>query len=212
MQTCRSTNSNRKIPGFTMLELLVVVGLALLVLTLVFGTLFYGGKSAAKTRAEIVKKSEVLKQFHRIRFQLLNLYKPQRGALLLGEEGMKVRNSEVYFVTTTLKYSKGVGEAGYRMMTDSNGNKYLAYTEFPYPRKEDERFAVNNQLDKWHVASTLIQGLTVEYKKRGEWVKEWDDKSPPGSIRVILWYEGEDVERTLIPYTFMVVPGIESVF
>ena len=211
MQTCHYTNSNNKIRGFTLLEVIVVIGLAVMVLTLVYGTLFYGGKNAARARAEIVKKNEILKQFHRIRFQLLDLYLPDSGVSLQGEEGTQVRRSELYFITSSLKYHKGVGEVGYKMLTDSDGSEYLGYTEFPYPR--EDRFAVNNQLDKWNVASPLIKGFTVEYKQGADWVKEWQEKTAPDSIRVILWYEGEEIEREtqLMPYTFMVSPGITSV-
>lgn len=211
MQTCRYINSNNRNRGFTLLEVIVVIGLSVMVLTLVYGTLFYGGKNAAKARADIVKKNEILRQFHRIRFQLLNLYTPDSGVSLQGEEGIREYRSELYFITSSLKYNKGVGEVGYKMMTDSDGSEYLGYTEFPYPR--EDRFAVNNQLDKWYIASPLIKGLTVEYLQGADWVNKWKEKKPPESIRVILWYEGEVTGREpeLLPYTFMVSPGVTSV-
>ena len=83
-----SARNKKTTTGFTLIETLAVVGLSLVVIIIVSGALFYGARSSARARAGIIKKQEVLKQFHRIRFQLLNLYKSD-GDVLVGEEGAK---------------------------------------------------------------------------------------------------------------------------
>jgi len=199
----------RKSRGFTLFEVIIMVALTVLVMTLVYTTLYYGGRSTARTRVNILKKQDILKQFHQIRFQLINLYHSD-GICLEGKEGRTERKSEVYFLTTSLKYRKGVGEVGYKMITDYDGKTYLAYTEFPYAR--ENRFALNNHMDKWYVASEMIKGFTAEYRSPTGWAKAWDGKNPPRKIRITLWYKEEADDKTLTPYRFIVTPGIKSVF
>lgn len=211
--SCRCTSSNfnnRRFRGFTLFEVLLVIGLTLLVLTLVFSILYYSGRTTARTRAGIVMKSDLMKQFHQIRYQLINLYKTKSGETLLGEEGTKARRSELYFLTTSLKQRRGVGEVGYKIITDYDGSNYLAYTEFPYPR--ERRFAANNSQDKWKPASRLIHGFTVEYELNRQWKKNWKYDDPPTRIKVTFWYRQDENDKTLTPFSFIVVPGIKSVF
>jgi len=211
--SCRYTSSNfrkSRCQGFTLIEVLLVIGLTLLVLTLVFSSLYYTGRSTARTRAGVVMKGDLMKHFHQIRYQLINLYKPKDGETLTGVEGTKARKSELYFLTTSLKQRKGVGEVGYKIITDYDGTDYLAYTEFPYPR--ERRFALNNSQDKWKPASRLIQGLTVEYDLNREWKKSWKYDEPPSRIRITFWYRQDENDKTLTPFSFIVVPGIKSTF
>ncbi|MCD4784620.1 MAG: hypothetical protein K8T10_12435 [Candidatus Eremiobacteraeota bacterium] len=187
-----------------------MIGLTLLVLTIVFTSLFYSGRTTARTRAGIVMKSDLMMQFHQIRFQLLNLYKQKNGETLIGVEGTRARKGEVYFLTTSLKQRKGVGEVGYKIITDYDGTDYLAYTEFPYPR--ERRFAFNNSQDKWKPVSRLIQGLTVEYELNRQWKKSWKYDDAPSRIKVTFWYSQDENDKTLTPFSFIVVPGIKSIF
>lgn len=202
-------NRSKQINGFTLFEVLATVGLAVLIMVIITASLFFGGRSAARTRTSIVKKQEVLKQFHDIRFQLLNLYNSNETSLL-GEEGSQDKASEIYFITTSLKFSGTVGEVGYKILYDDADEPYLAYIEFPYPR--EIRFAYHNTSDKWFISSTIIRGLTVEYLVQNEWVKEWKKNEPPEKIRVTLWYLEDETQEELYPYTFIVTPGIKSVF
>lgn len=213
VRTCPSTNfiKHRKSPGFTLIETVAVVGLSLLVMTIVCLALYYGARSSAHARVGIVNKQDILKQFHRIRFQLLNLYLPASGGeVLTGEEGAQEDRSEIYFVTSSLVNNRTIGEAGYKIMQDYNGDTYLAYSEFPYPR--DIRFALKNENDKWIPISAVVKGMSIEYLQNGLWFKEWKKDDPPSKIKITLWYKESEEDQELTPYSFIVIPGISSVF
>lgn len=193
-----------------MLEVIVAVSLTIFILTAVYSTLYYAGKSTAQTRAQTLKKQEIMKVFFQMRRQLVNLYGNKEQASLLGIEGLSPKESEIYFITTGPMNSAGVGEVGYKIKREYEETPSLYYTEFPYPRLKDP-FAYNNVRDKWHPVSTIIKGFQAEYESQNEWFREWKKKELPDSIRITLWYE-EEPGGNLASYTFTVVPGLKSSF
>lgn len=217
IRTFRFTSSGCKRSGFTFLEMIIVVALAVMTLSAVYATLYFSSRSAAYARVDIIKKQELMKQFHRIRRQLINIYTNDRGPILLGQKTQKERCNELYFVTTTMENNQGIGEVGYKIIEDYDGNRYLAYTEFPYPREEN-RFAPNNlnsQMDKWRPCSMLIKEFLVEYKKDKndiDWLEEWTDDGAPERIRITFYYKDQEDDEKLTPYSFIVVPGIKTSF
>jgi hypothetical protein len=189
--------------------MILVVALTVMVLVMTYATLYFSGSSSARTRATILKKQEILKQFHEIRFQLINMAK-SNGPCLHCEPGTDPQRYELYFLTNSMKYSSGVGEVGYKITKDRDGNTHLAYTEFPYPRTH--RFALSNPEDKWTVCSEIIKGLDVEFGQKNMEQKEWTTEEIPTRIKITFWYEDDENEGKLIPYTFMVVPGLKTDF
>lgn len=205
------TISSYRERGFTLLEVVVVIAIALLALTAVYVSLYYGGKSSARTRVNILKKQELMKQFFQMRRKLTNLYHDTDGASLLGEKGTRERTDAIYFLTSSLEKYRTVGEVGYRIERDYRGNSYLAYTEFPYPR-QDNRFAAANPQDEWKPASRLIKKMKVEYESANQWSDEWKSDQLPQKIRITFWYRENDGDEELTPFSFIVAPGASSVF
>lgn len=201
-----------------MMEIIVVIALALIVLLASFTTLYYSGRSSAETRTAALRKQELLKQFHQIRFQLINLYQPEEGPALEGIPGVQARHNELYFVTTQISGGRGVGEVGYKIEKDYRGNQYLAVVEFPFPRNEDERFdyiTPSRYKPDWKVASALIKEFQVEYEAGNQWIDRWDSEELPDRIRITFWYrENEEDEdpAELQKYQFVVVPGLKNLY
>jgi hypothetical protein len=190
----------------------LVVGLALFLLTTVGASLYFTSRSTARTRARVLKKQELMKHFNQLRRQLINLYKGNEGACLLGMQGYSEKENELYFLTASMSGQQGVGEVGYRIQKDAEGRGRLEYTEFPFPREKTRRFATLNPQDKWNTISTVIQGLQVEYEQTNRKFDEWKRDDPPDKIRITFWYQEDEGDDQLMPFTFLVVPGIKSVF
>ncbi len=196
--------------GFTFIEVVIVIAIALIVLLAVGTALYMGSRSCAETRRNTIEKYELLKQFYVMRRQLINLYKdPSHKESLWGTQGIKNGESEIYFLTSSLNKYPTVGEVGYRIMRDEKGNSYLAYIEYPYPR-QDERFSFKNFDNKWEVASYLIKKMEIEYEDSNKWLKEWKMKRLPNRVKITFWYKSN--EENLKQYTFVVVPGMKSLF
>ncbi|MCE1247741.1 MAG: prepilin-type N-terminal cleavage/methylation domain-containing protein [Firmicutes bacterium] len=213
-QTCRYTNSAFKLyrthsRGFTLFEVIIVLALTVAVLVMAYSALYFSSSSSAKTRALVLKKSEILKIFHEMRFQIINTAKSS-GPCFHCEEGTEAHRYELYFLTNSLKYTTGVGEVGYKIIKDKNGDPHLAYTEFPYPRTH--RFALSNPEDKWTNCSDIIKGLDVEFGQKNMEQKEWTSDDLPGRVKVTLWYESDEEEGKLLPYTFIIIPGLKTEF
>jgi type II secretory pathway pseudopilin PulG len=198
--------------GFTLLEMILVIAMTLLIMSTLATTLYYSGRSSAQTRSKMLKKQELMKYFHQIRFQLINLYKTKEGPALLGEEGTREKNSALYMITPSMLNYRGVGEVGYKIQRDENGKPYFAYTEFPYPRNEITRFSFLNHETKWRRASNLIEEFQVEYGNANQWSKEWRTKELPEKVRIVFWYKESEQDEKLQPFTFIAVPGLRSVF
>ncbi|MFP4498986.1 MAG: PilW family protein [Vulcanimicrobiota bacterium] len=213
MLNCQFLNLdyNKRQQGFTLLEVIITVGLALMTLAAVYSALYFGSQGSAETRVNIAKKQVLMRQFYILRRQLINIYSAEGGEVLLGEQGTAPRASELYFVTSDLENYQSIGEVGYKIEKDENGQNYLAYTEFPYPRTGN-RFAKFNYQDEWKKASIVIQGFEVEYETQNLWRNEWKDSQLPDKIRVTFWYRENEQDPELSPYTFIVVPGIKSIF
>jgi prepilin-type N-terminal cleavage/methylation domain-containing protein len=201
----------RRTSGFTFIEVIVAISVALVVVLAVYFSLYQGTRSMSHTRVAILKKQELMKTFYRMRHQLLNLYDKEEGESLLGESGLQERHSELYFLTTTPDKSRGVGEVGYKIMKDEDGISYLAYTEFPYPRIEN-RFALNNRQDKWEEFSRLVKEFQVEYETNNLWHKEWKQNELPDKIKITLYYVEDEESDKMTEFSFIVVPGKKSLF
>jgi prepilin-type N-terminal cleavage/methylation domain-containing protein len=206
------TKSGSKKSGFTLVEVVVAIAVALVVVLAVYFSIYHGSRSMSRTMTKTMRKQELMRIFHRMRRQLINLYEKEEGENLVGEEGIQERQSELYFLTTSPDRYQGVGEVGYRIIKDEDGDTYLAYTEFPYPRM-DVRFALNNPQDKWQEFSRLVKELKVEYESGNQWSNEWKRKELPDRVRITLYYEDEDNEDgDMEEFSFIVVPGIKSLF
>jgi hypothetical protein len=153
-----------------------------------------------------------------MRRQIINLYEAGEGATVLGIKGTTPREDEIYFITSSMSRHQGVGEVAYRIKRDEQGRPRLEYSEFPYARQSVRRFAAVNPLDEWYPAASIIHGLEVEYQSTNQWRDQWDQDELPDKIKITLWYVDDDLDETtdtvegLRPYTFIVVPGIKSIF
>jgi len=186
--------------GFTLLEIVITVFLASIVLVLGFTSLYLSSSSSTDRRLSLYKEREQAKIFSMIRNQLLSLYSSsRRNASLEGLKGIEERNDELHFFTASPLYNNGIVEAGYSIVANEDGNKYLAYREFPYVSKD--KF----QEGKWTKISGIIDGMTIEYEESGMRFREWKNTELPEKIRITL-YSKDDY------FSFSVVPGIKSNF
>lgn len=219
IRSCPFTSSgSKRSRAFTLVEVIVVVAVVLILMALITSSLYMGSRGIARTRARVVQKQEIMKHFHQMRRQLINLHQPEKGASLLGVKGVADKEDEIYFVTTSLNRYQSAGEAGYKIDRNDSGRPWLVYTEFPFPRSDPRRFADENPTDRWWNSSNVIRGLTLEYQSSNQWYDQWKKDDPPDKIKVTFWYLEEDPERDknetpeMKPFTFIVVPGIKSVF
>jgi len=181
------------------------------VATLIYSVLFYGGRSTAQTRAEIVKKQEILKEFYRLRHQIINIYRLEKGASLLGIKGLRERRNELYFVTSSMENYSGVGEVGYKVWQDDKGRTYLVFIEYPFPRVKD-RFNFENMKEKWKRVGFLIEEFQVKYKSGGQWVDEWESDDLPDKIKITFYYRQNPEDKVFDEYSFEVVPGMKTLY
>lgn len=195
----------------------MVITITLIILAIVGGSLYYSGRSTAKTRAKVLKKQEIMKVFNQFRRQVISLYRRKEGPCMLGVKGLTVRESEIYFLTSVMNNHQGVGEVGYKILKDDKGRPGLYYTEFPYPREKERRFAYVNPQDKWRPISNVVRGLRLEYESQNQWFDEWKRDDPPDKVRVTLYYEGsqdrgdeEDDSPEIETFKFIIVPGLKT--
>lgn len=208
--------SDKKETGFTLFEMLLTVLLALMVITLSFGSLYYSSKGSRDARIKTNLDFELMKAYAQIRQQIINLYKsPFQDVSLKGRKGKEQKRDEIMFYSSSPVFGKGVIEAAYAIRMDGE-RPYLVYREFPYTRKiefkEDLSTTIgateeDYEIDevKWRKVSDAITGITFEYFKMDRGYEEWDDKNLPERIEVSLWYETKD---TPLCFSFSIIPAV----
>lgn len=195
------TGRNKK--GFTLIEVLITLGLTAIVLGLAYSSLYYTFKASGATRERLKEEFELMRVYSQLRQELLSLYiSPHRKNSLVGKKGAEEKRAEIHFLTAAPILNSGVAEAGLKIEQDRETNRYfLAYEEFPFPGRDD--FLQG----EFYKLSDLITGLEIEYMEREDKFLEWDRPDLPEKIRITLWYvSGKNDEN----FSFVVKPGLRA--
>ncbi len=208
--------------AFTLLELLLTLGLAMLLMSVVSYTTLR--INAAVTRAEknLARKAKIIEVAEQLRWQLRCLYLPdysvnqtapstntRPGTLKYAVYAKRESQTErdiLLFVTTFLPKSSGTAEVGYRILTDEETRKpYLAYRQYAWADPLGLHEPEEDVNAAWTVLSRDICGMSLEFSVDCEtWQKEWTATEPPDWIRITLYLvEGE-------PFVTQVSPAMPS--
>jgi type II secretory pathway component PulJ len=195
--------------GFTLIEMLVTVGLAVMVIALTFSSLYYSARASRDSRIRTNLDFEFMKVFAQMRQQLINFYlSPVQESSLLGVKGKEERTDELHFFTASPVIGRGIVEAAYGIRKSEDDKSYLVYKEFPYTRKLEileSTMAPQFDEDRWRKVTDAVVGLSFDYESNEKLFDEWKDNRPPDRIIVALWYTAEQEVKS---FTFSVTPGI----
>jgi len=210
----------RRQPGFTFIEILVTSGLALMVVTLAFTSLYYSSRASRDCRINTNLDFEIMKIYAQMRQQMLNLYIAKDLYDSMISEKTEVENRHnIRFFTTSPVLGRGIVEADYSIQHSEDGKPYMAYREFPFPHvmERNDSSTLEATLSEmnesgidfqWRKISDAIVGLTFSYLDDKDTVfEEWKGNSLPSTIVVSLWYTAkQDVHS----FSFTVAPGLST--
>lgn len=196
--------------GFTLLEILTAMGLAMLVYALVAFTTLQLNRTARAAGAAATERARAIRASEQIRWQLRALFtrdtagpsatpspvpsgsSARPGALgnlaLYGKRTTDEGREILIFRTSRLERGLGATEVGYRILADEEtGEPYLAYRQYPFsdplglhPPEEDPDAP-------WRPLSREIVSMRLEFSPDGEtWQREWEATEVPTWIRVTL--------------------------
>jgi len=207
-----SRSSYNGFAGFTLLEVMLTVGLALMVIGLTFTTLYYSAKASREARINTNVDFELMKIYAQMRQQLLNMYIPRdQSAPVKGRKTKDEHRDELYFFTASPVMGKGIVEAAYAIKGGDTGTPYLAYREFACQARlqveeSDDNPAIKQlQEEKWRTLSPGIRGLSLQFTEKEAITEEWDTNRVPQKIEVTLWYTADREDRGV---SFTVTPGL----
>ncbi len=209
MRSLKLSKSNSSEPGFTLVEILVTIGIALMVMSLALGALIYGINGSRTARMANRRDFEIMKVYPQMRRQLLSIMKSETFSKSFIETNADSPNSDSlrFFSTISTTGRKTSIEAYYSIGKKENGKNVLLYSEYPIPR-DMEKAQTNGDFAKEapEVISEFITGMTVKCEDSTKTVKDpWNDSQIPNKIMVTLNYMEEGRENS---YTFTVCPAI----
>ncbi|MHC9539234.1 MAG: type II secretion system protein [Vulcanimicrobiota bacterium] len=206
-------------PGFTFIEILVTSGLALMVVTLAFTSLYYSSRASRDCRINTNLDFEIMKIYAQMRQQMLNIYVAKDLYDSMISEKTEVENRHtIRFFTTSPVIGRGIVEADYSIQHTEYGKPYMAYREFPFTHVMESNDsstleatlaeANDSGIDyQWRKISDAIVGLTFSYLKDDNELDEWKGNGLPSTIVVSLWYTAkQDVQS----FSFTVAPGLST--
>lgn len=204
-------NSAQKSRAFTLVEMMITLGLVAIVYAITSGILLQIARFSKEGRRVAQSRFELLTQVETLRYQLRTLVYPDDFVALSGRRsGLKGRDT-ITFLTTSGRKLKGLVEVGYKIEEtvdpdSAQPTHSLFYREFPFRRSELRRLD-EQQEGKWEAVLTGIDAFEFEYtSNRTSWQKEWTEESPPVAIRVSI----RRVQPNSDKIAFEVTPGIAS--
>jgi prepilin-type N-terminal cleavage/methylation domain-containing protein len=207
-----SKSSSNNFRGFTLIEILITVALALMVIGLTFTSFYYSARASRQARINTNVDFELMKLYAQMRQQMLNMYVPRdQSAPLKGRKTKDEHCDELYFFTSSPVVGKGVVEASYAIKKTEEGTPFLAYRELLCRNRiemdEGNDIAIPSDLpeEQWRKLSNGIQGLSVTYMEKEKVSDEWSENKLPQQVVVSLWYTADKEERN---FSFCVTPGL----
>ncbi len=204
-------------PGFTFIETLVTVGLALMVVTLAFTTLYYSSRASRDCRIKTNLDFELMKVYAQMRQQMLNIYVAKDlYNSIISEKTTDENRHSIRFFTTSPIIGRGIVEADYSIQSNEDGKPYMAYREFPFPHVMETNDSSTLEASladskdsgidyQWRKISDAIVGLTFSFIQDEKELQEWKGNSLPSTIIVSLWYTAKQEVQS---FSFTVAPGL----
>lgn len=216
--------------GFTLLELLTAMGLAMVVYALVAYTTLQLNRTARAAGAAATERARMIRATEQLRWQLRTLFAkgtdPQPGASpspvvptgssarygALGNLGVYGKRTTdegreiLLFRTARLERGPGATEVGYRILADEEtGEPYLAYRQYPFVDPVGLHPPEEDPDAPWRVLSRDLVAMKLEFSGDGEiWQREWESAEVPRWIRVTL------TSARGAEFEMVVVPGMEA--
>lgn len=196
--------------GFTLLELMIAVGLAAVVYSLVSLTTVQLSRTVRTAEEKGQLKRSIIMAAEQMRWQIRCLYYDKKAAAhavkaasnnlpgtlgnvgLYGQRGHEQDAGVLLFRTTAVPkrggvFTNGTVEVGYCILKDKDGSRYLAYRQYPWVDRLGLHTEAQDPNAEWTVLSKEITGLSVEYSKDGElWMQEWTMEEVPLFVRFTL--------------------------
>jgi len=189
--------------GFTLIEILVTVGIIVLVLSLAGGSLFYILRSSSESRKTLYQKREIMKTYAQLNNQLLCIYlSSNKTYALKGLPGATNGEDEIHFLTASPIFSDGIAEVGYGLIKNQKGEILLGYSEIPFPVKGDYAEA------KMLPLTPVIKGLKFRYLNQGITLDRWEETTPPEKIEITFWLDNEGKQT----FSFNIRPANRALF
>lgn len=215
----RSGGPRRHGRGFTLVEVLLALGLATMVYALVAYTTLQLNRTARAASRAAEARAEIVQAVEQFRWQVRCLFLPREAsetaprptgnftpASMIGRRTQEEDREILLFRTTRLKNRAGATEVGYRILTsEEDGEPYLAFREFPYADAAGLHPVDEDPEGPWKVLTREIVGLRLEFSADGEtWQREWDVQEPPQRVKATFTTRGGS------SLTADVSPGIEA--
>ena len=195
--------------GFTVLEIIVTLGIVVLVLTLALVSLTGSVKGTKDASAVSSADFEIMRVYGQMRKQLLSMYQSPNTDLksFVQTKEIEPRMASIRFFTTSSAQGAGTVEVFYSIQKDDDGNNYLAYREYPMTRdmeKAQDDGDFKEEISE--VFSKKIKGMRVVCEESEKDVDLWDKKTIPDKIKIIFYYE---VQKREEKFEFSVTPAIK---
>jgi general secretion pathway protein J len=189
--------------GFTLLEVVVSIGILVVILTIIYGTFNSSMKAftAMENRGDAYGQARLV--LNRMSEEIGSLYRsdenPNTGLLGEDREEHDLPFDSLHFTSFShvrwVRDSKEseLCEIGYYLETDREMEKSFLF------RRED--WNVDGTLEEGGIALELaegIDGLNFRYHDGAEWVEDWDSKARnglPKAIEVVLLMSDVRLER-----------------
>lgn len=219
-----------RVRGFTLLEILTAMGLAMVVYALVAYTTLQLNRTARAAGAAATERARMIRATEQLRWQLRTLFakgtepgaspspsppvptgsSARYGALgNLGVYGKRTTDEGreiLLFRTARLERGPGATEVGYRILEDEEtGEPYLAYRQYPFADPVGLHPPEEDPDAPWRVLSRDLVAMKLEFSSDGEiWQREWEAAEVPSWIRVTL------TSARGAEFEMVVVPGMEA--
>ncbi len=203
MSTLKRSKSKRCDKGFTLLELIIAIAVSIIAAGLTFLIFAYSVRGIKEARTISENDFELAKAYIQMRRQIISAYEPDSFEQTFQFEKSNDERSDFFrFITEASETGDGTVEACY-FVASKNDNKYLAYSEYPFPRKFTDENKEEAQ-NKARCLSEKITGMKVRFKQDGNILEEAPDNLPEIIIITLYYKEGEN-EKSM---EFSARPGI----
>lgn len=195
--------------GYTLLEIIVTLGIVLIVLTLSLFSLM-GSIKGTKEAGQVTSSDfEIMRVYGQMRKQLLSMYQSPNSKWknFLETKEADPRMCSMRFFTTASAQGLGTVEAFYSIQKDDEGNTYLAYNEYVMTR-DMQKAQDDGDFEKEmpELFSKKIKGMKIVCEDGGKDVDIWEKDEIPERIKVTLYY---DVQNREEKFEFSVTPAIK---
>lgn len=212
--------------AFTLIEMLLTLGLVALVYTMVSSILVQIARYVKDGRRVAQSRYELLSTVEDLRYQLRSLYIPEGDPCISGSVSTAEEWDVLRFLTTNGQTHKGVVEVGYQVRSEApttksedetegedeesnNAEKLSAlyYREFRF-RQRELRPLDEFQEAPWKVRLPNVSVFNLEYSagSAADWKPTWDQPEPPQTIRILIKRGGNNHDEIV----FEVTPGVTA--